>query len=160
MNQIHERDKMDSQPNRGSCRATVHGQRMPTAKRKAAEAPAQSCASETKKQRKQRALPAMTIERDEHCGPVPDAAWQKDAESRKAKGRLEEAEGLKELLRFQQRREKGDKARYENEVAASIEASERLDAANESELVSLETSTEAVRLATYKAGREGRARRP
>ena len=78
---------MNSPPNRGSWRATVHGQRMPTAKRKAAEAPAQSCASETKKQRKQRALPAMTIERDEHCGPVPDAAWQKDAESRKAKGR-------------------------------------------------------------------------
>ena len=80
---------MDLQPNRGSCRATVHGQRMPTAKRKAAEAPAQPCARETKERRKQRAPPVTTFERDEHCGPVPNAAWQKDAESRKAKGRVE-----------------------------------------------------------------------
>ena len=66
---------MDSQPNRGSCRATVHAAH---ADREAQgrEAPARSCASETKKQRKQRALPAMTIERDQHWGSA-DAARQK-----------------------------------------------------------------------------------
>jgi hypothetical protein len=29
------------------------------------------------------------IRRDEHCGPVPDAAWAADAESRRTKGRVE-----------------------------------------------------------------------
>ena len=29
------------------------------------------------------------IERDPHCGPVPDSAWDADAEARRAKGRVE-----------------------------------------------------------------------
>ncbi|MEO1064653.1 MAG: hypothetical protein AAFZ07_24800 [Actinomycetota bacterium] len=31
----------------------------------------------------------MSIERDEHAGPVPDAAWAADAEARRTSGRVE-----------------------------------------------------------------------
>jgi hypothetical protein len=31
----------------------------------------------------------MAVERDPHAGPVPESAWDADAEARKAKGRVE-----------------------------------------------------------------------